>query len=407
MKKIILLFCFIPLFLNIACEGEIDPLQFAQGGELRYPGKVSSATYLAGKERLQIQLTLGPDPNVNKVIIYWNLSKEHLIVDIDRSSLKDNTVDVLIENLPENIYNFEIYTYDKFENKSIPTYLVGRTYGNRYLSILNNRPIATYEAVDNGGVKIIWGDSIIYSAGVRMEYTDLEQNKKVVEIPNIVNETILEQVDINKEIEISTLFAPEPNAIDIFESKKIMRLDPTKLILELKKPYALNHVGGFDSAYGGNPDKLWDGKWGKTFNQDGSGNPWGNEAGWGVFEPKTIPAWFTIDLSKSVKIARYRSGFYWPYMNGCPKKTELWAYTGEGVPTAEEGWNNWVKIGSADNSALTLEEMVSAYSLGDNIYPDYNSVPSAQYYRVKVLETWKPGASCFSISEVTFWRYTN
>lgn len=411
MKNIIKLFCFISLLLNCACEGEIDPLQFAPEGELRYPGKANNAIYFAGKERLQIQFTLSPDPNVNKAIVYWNLLKDSTIIDIDKNTLTDNIVNILIDDLPENIYNFEIYTYDKFNNQSVPTHLTGRTYGLRYSSALNNRSITDYEAAnDNGDIKIMWGDSILASAGIQLTYTDLEQNKKVVEVPNVENETVLKAINITKEIEISTLFAPEANAIDTFVSKNTIILDPTKLILEMQKPYASGYVDGFDSSNNNKWDKLWDGKWGKTFNQNDNGTPWGGESGWGSFEPKgplpAQPAWLTIDLSRPVKVARYRSGLYWPYMRACPKKTELWAYTGTGIPTAAEGWNNWVKIGSTDNSAYTTADMAREYPLGDNIYTEYTSVPSARFYRIKVSEIWGTN-DIFSISEVTFWKYSN
>lgn len=411
MKNIIKLFCFISLLLNCACEGEIDPLQFAPEGELRYPGKANNAIYFAGKERLQIQFTLSPDPNVNKAIVYWNLLKDSTSIDIDKNTLTDNIVNILIDNLPENIYNFEIYTYDKFNNQSVPTHLTGRTYGLRYSSALNSRSITGYEAAnDNGDIKIMWGDSILASAGIQLTYTDLEQNKKVVEVPNVENETVLKAINITKEIEISTLFVPEANAIDTFVSKNTIILDPTKLILEMQKPYASGYVDGFDSPNNNKWDKLWDGKWGKTFNQNDNGTPWGGESGWGSFEPKgplpAQPAWLTIDLSQPVKVARYCSGLYWPYMRACPKKTELWAYTGTGTPTAEEGWDNWIKIGSTDNSAYTTADMAREYPLGDNIYTEYASVPSARFYRIKVSEIWGTN-DIFSISEVTFWKYSN
>lgn len=411
MKNIIKLFCFISLLLNCACEGEIDPLQFAPEGELRYPGKANNAIYFAGKERLQIQFTLSPDPNVNKAIVYWNLLKDSTIIDIDKNTLTDNIVNILIDDLPENIYNFEIYTYDKFNNQSVPTHLTGRTYGLRYSSALNSRSITGYEAAnDNGDIKIMWGDSILASAGIQLTYTDLEKNKKVIEVPNVENETVLKAINITKEIEISTLFAPEANAIDTFVSKNTIILDPTKLILEMQKPYASGYIDGFDSPNNNKWDKLWDGKWGKTFNQNDNGTPWGGESGWGSFEPKgplpAQPAWLTIDLSRPVKVARYRSGLYWPYMRACPKKTELWAYTGTGTPTAEEGWDNWIKIGSTDNSAYTTADMAREYPLGDNIYTEYASVPSARFYRIKVSEIWGTN-DIFSISEVTFWKYPN
>ena len=88
-------------------------------------------------------------------------------------------------------------------------------------------------------------------------------------------------------------------------------------------------------------------------------------------------------------------------MNTCPKKTELWAYVGEGVPTAQEGWENWVKLGAMDNSAVNKE---TAYGEGDNLYFANKEAPMARYYRLKCLENWK-GSPDMIIAEVTFWGY--
>lgn len=421
MKNIIKIFIWIHIFILASCSGEIDPLEYLNEGELRYPGKANDITYFAGKDRLMIQFKLGPDPNVNKAVIYWNLKKDSVIVDINKNSLTNNIVEKLIEDIPEDVYNFEVYTYDKFGNKSVPTYLTGRTYGKRFSSNLNDREITNYEAAGTGNdIKLLWSDSILSSAGVELTYTDLENKKKTLLIENTESSSILEKVNANEPIDIMTLFLPEPNAIDTFKSQSVLNVDPSKLTMEIPKPYASGYVDGFDFATSGDWNALWDGKWGKTFKQDTGGGQWAGEAGWKSFETKdTTPGklaestWFTVDIGSSVKVARYRTGFYWPYMMNCPKKTELWAYIGTGVPTASEAWNNWEKIGSIDNSTFlpTEEDMKREYPLGDNIYTDYETVPKARFYRIRCTDNWDTRAgqskTAINLSEVTFWRYIN
>jgi hypothetical protein len=417
MKNIIKLLGLACLILITSCSGEIDPLDYVDGGEIRYPGKANNLVYRGGKNRLEIQFTLGPDPSVDKTVIYWNLKKDSVVINIDRASLKGNTITKVIENLPEDIYNFEIYTYDKYGNKSVPSYLTGRTYGDRYANVLADRGMSYEFSNLQGDVRITWADSIIYSSGAYLEYTDLDNNPLKVFISNKETErTIKDGIKYTKrDMKITTFFIPEPYAIDTFYTSHIQEFDPSNLpvVVEMAKPYAGAFVAEFDtpvlqdwnSAWG----NIWNGNWGKTFVQNTSGDPWADEAGWTVFGTNpndgAESTWLTIDIKEHVKLARYRTGFYWPYMSACPRKTELWAYTGTGAPTKEDGWNNWVKIGSMDNSALTHAEMETQYGLGDNLYLDAtDSHPVARYYRLRCYDNWDSKVH-FIIAEVTFWAH--
>lgn len=418
MKNIIKILSIIYLLLLASCSGEIDPLDYVDGEEIRYPGKANEPTYLAGKERLKVQFKLGPDPNVNRAVIYWNLKKDSVVVDIDRASLKDNMVTKLIENLPENVYNFEIYTYDKFGNKSVPTFLTGRTYGNRYATVVADRALLNYELENlDGDLKLTWADSVIFSRGVDVKFTNFDNAKQQVFVANTEETSIIKRVKIEEPLEVYTLFLPEPEAIDTFFSKVVVTLDPSILkTMQLSKPYASAFVEGFDSPNNGGWGNIWNGNWGKTFDQNWGGVPWADEAGWATFETQdpnndAESTWLTIDVKDYVKLSRYRTNFYWPYMVGCPKKSELWAYTGTEAPTAAEGWTNWVKIGSIDNSSflLTVEDMKREYPLGDNMYFEPEDVPKSRYYRLRCYETWEDRAGLsrkqITIAEVTFWAH--
>jgi hypothetical protein len=89
---------------------------------------------------------------------------------------------------------------------------------------------------------------------------------------------------------------------------------------------------------------------------------------------------------------------YYPYFGSCPRRWSIYAYTGTGEPTAEEGWANWVEIGTGDNNHLPNSDAsdqsarIAAYPLGDTTHIVANA-PVARYYRFKCQENryWKDG----------------
>lgn len=409
MKTIIKAFrLFFIIFALSSCEGEINPVKdFTDGEELRYPGKPTEAIYRAGNNRLEIQFTLNPDPNITKALVYWNMKEESITIDIDRSQLTDDKVLYIIDHLPENVYSFEIYTEDKFGNRSVPEYMTGRTYGSRYHGFLTHRLITGYEAANlDGDIHIHLGDSVLGSQETILSYTNLANQEVEMTIANTVNTVTLENANFAKPIKYKTLHLPEPNAIDVFEvAAADYTIDPEKLVYELPKPYATYFVEGFDTN-NGNYAALWNGKWGKTYSTDDGGSPWGGEAGWAAVDvPKG--SWITMDLGRVAKLQRYRTGFYWPYRKSCPQITEIWAYQGTGAPTAADGWDHWVKMGEINNASFikNQDDMIREYPIGDNIYIDYPKAFAARYYRVKFVTNWDPNNANCNLAEMTFWIY--
>jgi hypothetical protein len=131
---------------------------------------------------------------------------------------------------------------------------------------------------------------------------------------------------------------------------------------------------------------------------------------------ETTPTWFSFKTTEKTKLARLQYYHYFPYRNSCPLFWEVWAYTGNDVPTAAEGWDNWVKIGEGDNNSLaTVADKTTAYPLGETLDFAKADVPAAQYYRFKCLENWtkkvgaipatNPTRTHFAISEMLLWSY--
>ncbi|MDU1890807.1 MAG: DUF4998 domain-containing protein [Dysgonomonas sp.] len=439
MKELLKMLCVFIIVFFASCSDKEDDIE--SGGsskEIEYAEKPKKLFYFAGHNRVQVGFILGAETEVSKSVMYWNQKKDSVVIEIDRSKMTSDTVSHIFSNMPEDIYNFEIYNYDASGNRSDAASLIAKTYGTYYLAELKNRAIELTENVDKdrGDVLINWEDSLMRTVGVKLEYTDKDGQVKTIFVNNKESVTSLSNCDVTIPLSYQTLHIPEPNAIDIFQADVVTEKIGNPLVSkELPKPYKGYFIDGFDpTANGGkgNFDVLWNGVMCQEYNYD---NPWDYEwayASGGDFhinggdtwiewadddKPNDYPSWMTIDLGRRVKLAKWRSSFYWPFMQSMPKVSEVLAYVGKGAPTKETGWDDWVVIGSMDNSGmLTREQQTKHYRDGDVVeFPP--TVPRAQYYRFRSLKNWKyeedkPGheqrrgeVTDFSLTEISVWTY--
>lgn len=431
-----------------ACSGPINPIEkFTDGEEIRYSGKASDLSYVTGRDRLSISFVLGPDPNVTEAKIFWNLKKESVTVPIDRSVLEDNVVSRVIEDLPENTYNFEIYTYDKFGNTSVPSYVTGKTYGSKYESTLRTRGIASATCVNKSkDVELALRDTIPanYSKGMEITYYRTDGEEIVDIVPNSVpgekgdreqvSKHVLTSFDFSKPLSYRSLFAPEEKSLDVFASpEEEMMVEWEPSVVKVAKPYASYYIPGFDQASTSNASVLWDGSCTCVWNSytgylvDNTSKTSGkNYAGFSNERPSVnvggttyyvSPLWVTLDLGEVMKLSKAHVYFYYHFVDQFPKVNEWWAYTGEGEPKA--GWDGWVKISenSYDADNMSLDEKKAVYAAGQTNEFSYDESVEARYYRFVCRKgilyndeqapdrqtLWR--GTAYSLSEVTFWRY--
>src|SRR5690606_17809370 len=112
---------------------------FLKDGETSYTGKIDSLEVLSGRNRVNVKGLFISDPKISECRIYWNSGSDSISVPVTRTQNVD-TLDVIIDNLPENIYSFEVRTFDALGNKSVAVSKIGTVYGNRYQTSLYNRP---------------------------------------------------------------------------------------------------------------------------------------------------------------------------------------------------------------------------------------------------------------------------
>lgn len=194
---------------------------FIEEGEVSYTGKIDSLHIYAGKNRVNVKGLIISDPKVTQVRVFWNTGKDSVVVPITRTSGVD-ALDVIIDGLEENIYNFEVRTYDKLGNKSIPVFKIGNTYGERYeatlLAAIMNRKISTgisSGATLNGTLETL-NDFTQKSSYSIITYIATDDTEKQIVIPSNQSSFTVTDYKSGTDIKYKSAYKPEAGAIDVF-----------------------------------------------------------------------------------------------------------------------------------------------------------------------------------------------
>ncbi|GAB3417610.1 hypothetical protein GCM10027516_11500 [Niabella aquatica] len=204
-------------FILIASCAKIDDYKkFVEGGEISYTGKIDSVKVYPGDGRVLIQGLFRSDPKVTSCRIYWNGLKDSLEVPVTRTGGTD-TVKQFIQ-LPENLYNFQIYTYDALGNKSVPVYATGRSYGDAYKTSLSNRLVLSAVINANNDVTINWRniDKTLGAFATEITYTDNSNNEQRVTTSVNTTTSLLKDCKTGAPLKYRTLYLPDTLAIDTF-----------------------------------------------------------------------------------------------------------------------------------------------------------------------------------------------
>lgn len=201
----------------LSCTDMDDYRKISGDEEIVYPGKIAEVTVYTGDGRVVVEGLCQSDPKIVSCRIYWNLGTEYVEVPVDMS---DGPFHVKKEiPLPENTYNFDIYTYDNEGNRSIPVNVSSKTYGDKYKASLTNRLVKSF-TVQGGQAVIEWWDidATLGPYATEVVYTD-EQHAVVEKlVPVEEMKTVLEGYDMVTAVEYTTLYRPDTLCVDVFKS---------------------------------------------------------------------------------------------------------------------------------------------------------------------------------------------
>src|SRR5690606_34766603 len=154
----------------VSCESFMDiHEEYVKDGEVIYAPKVDSVQFIAGKGRVQFGFWLENAPNVKSVDLYWNSMSDSLTTTVSPTTGLDSFY-VVVPDLPEGSYTFEVKTRDNFGHSSLYLTGFGNSYGDFYQSSLMNRRVKSFELTENGGI-IEWFGAVDLLMWTDISYT--------------------------------------------------------------------------------------------------------------------------------------------------------------------------------------------------------------------------------------------
>ncbi len=371
---------------------------YLEGGEIVYVAKADSLKAVPGKNRLLLSWQSSSDPKVATAKIFWNngeLLKEHTVA---KTSGK-KTEDVIIEDISEGAYTFEVVTYDTKGNTSITVSVSATVYGERYLATLQTRRVrqAVYRSEDRS-VLVDWYNAPLGAFDIEVSYQNNAGQTATVRTPAAEPRTILPDLKTQGEIKYRTRFLPEEHSIDTFYTPYVT-IEPEFLLDKSKFrrwnnehfPYTEYFMGA-----GFNIEKLWDGVY--------------TGYGYVYLETEPLPRSFTFDLGQLASIYRIRLSPNWDaqlYNNGNIKKAEIWGSATADVTTDFSSWTYLGTLNSVKPSGLPVGQNTTedlAYAQAGENFALVESPSPVRYIRFVVQDTWI-GSISMHITELTFWGH--
>lgn len=216
MKRIYSIVVFVASVLCFAsCDDFMDVhKEYIEGGEIIYAPKPDSINFIAGKNRILFNCRTYNAPNVQSIDVYWNDGLDSLIIPVELKTGYDS-ISVVLDNMEEKSYTFDVRTTDNFGHKSLYLTDFGTSYGETYQSRLSDRRIKTVALSDKGGT-VTW----FFAPGdlVRSEirYVKNDGSQSVAETPSTKDVVDLPGIKPGSAIEYRSLFIPEEASIDTF-----------------------------------------------------------------------------------------------------------------------------------------------------------------------------------------------
>lgn len=418
----ILLWGILSSFLFSACDGLTDNYQkYLEGGEIIYPEKARNVTICPGKYRVEMKWTISSDPLVSSAIIYWNNKKDHIDIPFNNEELGVEQC-IYIDNLNEEAYTFEIFTFDKDGNRSVASEANGTVYGDKYRTTLVNRAIDRLIITDDDNVQIVWGLAEAGAIAEEISYLNAQGEPQFRSVDVEETTTVIDSYDFTQTgIELITVFIPDTAAIDTFHAaKEIIPVERIKKEKEVRRSqfslYALPGDYSVPNAAGAGPDRVW-------INDGCVTN--------GTYISKTgghvLPQWFTFDMGEVYDLTQftlYQRGSAGDkgrlYAGGNLWEFEIWGAVDPDPSHNPDDYGgdfgpSWTLLKSCSVDRPSGNKKPTSATRNDNTEEDiqvalaghnyvFDDVKSVRYIRIKGTKTWDSADRAFiNISALRFW----
>lgn len=216
----IAIFVIISIFIILCSCSKMNSLhqEYLDEGEKIYAARVDSCFARSGDNRQQIDVYYSAQ-RIVRGVIYWNLQEDS--IEFDLPSVCETFYPIMIPKIDEGDYTYNLITYDKYGNASLPLEFIGQVHGENYKNSLSNKRILDMYLEDENGMTttvIEWG--ITENAyGMILKYITKDGVSKDLIIPEEELETRISDNILGSDFSYSTYYKPNENSIDIYQTE--------------------------------------------------------------------------------------------------------------------------------------------------------------------------------------------
>jgi len=186
--------------------------KYIENGEIIYTNKVDSLRTLPGDNRLKIAGYISNAFNVNEITVFWNKGKKSQTFSYAKSENDTDELELIVENLEEQSYEFEVYSKDEDGNKSVKVVTFGTVYGDTFKSNLEARAFNSFSYGSDSNATVNLKVASNLTRTTEIKYTNLSGTEVVESVLADESEMILNQIDITAPTMYRTFYVP--NATD-------------------------------------------------------------------------------------------------------------------------------------------------------------------------------------------------
>jgi len=277
MKKITYLFLLIVLFAAVfaGCKEDETSASSVVGDFKTYPGK----------NRAKIEFNTPADAKSGKV--FYGGGK-FTVFSIDNAVA---TQSLIVDSLPEGKQTLRVVTFNAEGLISDPKGANVNVYGDNYQSALTNRQLIRQSTISPTSIEIFFGEAKDGEVGVRVVFTNTLGVKDSLMMGSTLTSVVVSNIDLNKAYYYYSVFKPEPEAIDEFQTAQVDARNAAMLNFE-KDVWTI--AGFSDQEPGG------DGKWAlASYIIDNKvATFWHSQI---VDSYAQMPHWITVDMQSEKK----------------------------------------------------------------------------------------------------------
>lgn len=145
---------------------------FIKDGEIVYSGRPDSLTAFSGNNRVLLRWLLLSDPKIAQCKVFWNNKADSLVIPVSRSAGVD-TIDAMVDQLPEGLYAFQVYSYDASGHSSVKSEVTAASYGSTFSESIFNRSLKSVKKSESGeSVFLSWFGAGQQAVVVELQYVN-------------------------------------------------------------------------------------------------------------------------------------------------------------------------------------------------------------------------------------------